>query len=134
MAEDLKAFVVRWRSAKQHREFEIYAEERVGTSLYRALIASGGAEIWKAGTLWKCPGCYDCTLRTEEFLEGLRRAELSLIAEVAQPAERSEEARIALEWIGLAGLKLLGCERDRVYIKDTGNPCRYGGERYTSRI
>jgi len=130
----MKAFVIRWRSAKQHREYEIYAEAKIGSPVYRALVASGGIEIWKTGTLWKCPGCYDCTLRTEEFLEGLRRAELSLSAESATPSETSEEARIALEWVGQVSLKMLGCERDRVYIKDASTPCRYGGESYISRI
>lgn len=128
MEATLKAFIARWRSARQHREFEVFAEESVGATLYRALVASEGLEAWQSGTVWRCPGCFDCTIRTEEFLEGLRRAERALFTET------SEEARIALEWMERTNLTLMGCERDRVYIKDASNPCRYGGERFTSRI
>ncbi len=127
----MQAFYVRWRSAKQHREYEIFADKAVGIALYRALMDSGGWEVWEAGMLWRCPGCYDCTLRTEEFLEGLRRAENALYA---LQNDQQPELATALHWIHQVTLKMLSCERDRVYLKDAGHPCRYSGETYTSRI
>jgi hypothetical protein len=65
----MHAFFVRWRSARQHREFEAFAAPEIGAAIAAALAASGGQEVWQAGTLWKCPGCNDRTLRTEEFKE-----------------------------------------------------------------
>jgi hypothetical protein len=132
----MQAFFVRWRSARQHREFEVFAQTEIGTVLFSALKASGGWEVWEAGTVWRCPGCYDSTLRTEEFLEGLRRAENYLSGVMQEALDPNHEAcyREALAWLKQMCLKMLGCERDRVYIKDATNPCRFAGETYISRV
>lgn len=133
----MQAFFIRWRSVRQHREFEAFAAPETGAAIMAALAASGGEEIWQAGTLWRCPGCGDRTLRSEEFLEGMRRAELWL--------QRAEEWRglsgeisvtgqnAALEWIQDVTVTMLGCERDRVYIKDEGD-CTFENASYYSRI
>lgn len=134
----MRAFTVRWRSARQFREYEMCADEAIGACLVAALTASEGAAIWQTGTLWKCPGCGDRTVRTEEFLEGLRRAEILLKREEAEGqmegAERSPERQATLEWLALVAAKMLGCERDRVYIKDEGADCAFSRETYISRI
>ena len=134
----MQAFSVRWRSARQHREFEVFAAPEIGATIAAALTASGGQEIWRTGTLWKCPGCEDRTLRTEEFLEGIRRAELWL--------QRTEEWRTltgeplpssdhtALKWIGDVSARMFGCERDRVYLKDEDGACTFENASYYSRL
>jgi len=134
----MHAFSMKWRSARQHREFEAFAAPEIGAAIAAALTASGGQDVWQAGTLWKCPGCNDRTLRTEEFLEGMRRAELWL--------QRAEEWRIlagdppdagqqaALEWIQEVTATMFGCERDRVYFKDEDGVCTFGTASYYSRI
>jgi len=134
----MHAFSMKWRSARQHREFEAFAAPEIGAAIAAALLASGGQDVWQAGTLWKCPGCNDRTLRTEEFLEGMRRAELWL--------QRAEEWRIlagdspdaaqqaALEWIQEVTATMFGCERDRVYLKDEDGVCTFGTASYYSRI
>jgi hypothetical protein len=125
----MEAFFVRWRSARQFREFELLADVEVGRCLWEALQASAGWSLWESGTLWKCPGCGDRTLRTEEFLEGLRRAEDHLRAQSAEP-----ERDAALRWLETIAVRMLGCERDRVYLKDATTPCRFAGETFISRI
>ncbi len=134
----MKAFFVRWRSARQFREYEVFADAVVGARLLAALEAAGGLEIWQAGTLWRCPGCGDRTLRTEEFLEGLRRAEEHLKCEAdgrsAPGVEAEAERRATLDWLAAIAGKMLGCERDRVYIKDEDTPCTFAGVNYISRI
>jgi hypothetical protein len=140
----MKAFFVRWRSARQFREYELFADEEIGACLIAALKASGGMAVWETGTLWKCPGCGDRTLRTEEFLEGLRRAEEYLRNTAGERAVNSptddESAEISnpipavLDWLERIAAQMFGCERDRVYIKDEGTTCRYAGETYISRI
>ena len=134
----MQAFCVRWRSARQHREFEAFAAPEIGAAIAAALTASGGQEIWQAGTLWKCPGCQDRTLKTEEFLEGMRRAELWL-----QQAEEwrlltgeasAPDQRAALEWIQEVTTTMLSCERDRVYLKDEEGVCTFENASYYSRI
>jgi hypothetical protein len=134
----MNAFFVRWRSARQFREYEVFADVAIGARLLGALEATGGMEIWQAGTLWKCPGCGDRTIRTEEFLEGLRRAEVTLQEEEEQAFRREiaidVQRRDVLEWLAAVAGKMLGCERDRVYIKDAGADCTFAGETYTSRI
>lgn len=134
----MKAFTVRWRSAKQFREFELHAAESIGSSLLSALEASGGISVWQAGTLWKCPGCGDRTLRTEEFLEGLRLAEVYLHDEetwrrLAGEPNAAHRAS-ALAWLENIAATMLGCERDRVYIKEEGGNCRFATETFISRI
>lgn len=134
----MQAFFVRWRSARRHREFEAFAAPEIGAAIAVALAASGGQEVWQAGTLWKCPGCNDRTLRTEEFLEGMRRVELWL----QQAEEESILAggpsdsgrRAALEWIRDVTATMFGCERDRVYLKDEGGACTFTNASYYSRI
>jgi len=134
----MHAFSLKWRSARRHREFEAFAAPEIGAAIAVALAESGGQEVWQAGTLWKCPGCCDRTLRTEEFLEGMRRAELWL--------QRAEEWRLlngeppavgqqaALEWIREVTATMFGCERDRVYLKDEDGVCTFGNASYYSRI
>ncbi|HZO88395.1 MAG TPA: hypothetical protein VFB38_08645 [Chthonomonadaceae bacterium] len=134
----MKAFSVRWRSARRFQEHEVFADAAVGACILAALEASGGMAVWQAGTLWKCPGCGDRTVRTEEFLEGMRRAEEYLQREEAS-CQRSGDAqapgrRAALNWLAEVAAKMLGCERDRVYIKDEGGACAYEGVTYISRI
>lgn len=124
---------MRWRSARQHREFELFADDTIGGSIFAAVEDSGGMDIWQAGTLWKCPGCGDRTLRTEEFVEGLRRAEELLRSGLASPL-RSPERRGALEWIENVSAQMFGCERDRVYIKDEGGDCTFAAQTFLSRI
>ena len=133
----MKAFTIRWRSARQHREFELAASEEIGPTLTAALFESGGLAVWQEGTLWKCPGCGDRTVKTEEFLEGMHRAEQYLqrqsdlrgredpLAATAEPARA---------WLEEIAALMLGCERDRVYIKDESGGCAYQGSNYTSRI
>lgn len=134
----MQAFFVRWRSVRQHREFEAFAAPEIGAAVLAALAASGGEEMWQAGTLWKCPGCGDRTLRTEEFLEGMRRAELWLQqaeewrALAGEPPVSAQQA--ALEWIRDVTAVMFGCERDRVYIKDEGGDCTFENTSYYSRI
>ncbi len=103
-----------------------------------AVEAGGGMAVWQTGTLWKCPGCGDRTLRIEEFLEGLRRAELwlrreeewkRLAGEALSPASRA-----ALDWIQQVSVKMFGCERDRVYLKDEDGHCTFEDESYFSRV
>jgi hypothetical protein len=143
----MKAFFVRWRSARKFREYELFADEAIGACLVKALETSGGMAVWQAGTLWKCPGCGDRTLRTEEFLEGLRQAEAYLRDAEAHhqnsplpnlgegPGVRVKVMHsAALAWLENVAAQMLGCERDRVYIKDEGTPCRYATETYISRI
>lgn len=134
----MKAFFVRWRSARQFREYELFANEAVGACLFTALQVSGGLTIWQAGTLWQCPGCGDRTLRTEEFLEGLRRAEAYLQSAGSAGASRGTAPdpvrAAALRWLQEIAVTMFGCERDRVYIKDACGPCRFAGETYISRI
>ena len=134
----MQAFCVKWRSARQHREFEAFAAPEIGAAIAAALVASGGQEIWQAGTLWKCPSCQDRTLRTEEFLEGVRRAELWL-----QQAEEwalltgetpAPDQRAALDWIRDVTITMLSCERDRVYLKDEDGACTFGNTSYYSRV
>ncbi len=122
----MNAFFVRWRSARQFREFEFFADEFIGEAVLTALEVSGGLAAWQAGTIWKCPGCGDRTVKSEEFLEGLRLAEQYLQAQSEQTA--------AAKWTESLLLKMFGCERDRVYLKDAGNDCRFAGETYISRI
>ena len=144
------------------------AGEAVAAPLSVALDAGGGYAVWQSGTLWKCPGCGDRTVRTEEFLEGMQRAERylrlhsehaingqreadggtegsSLRALEAGSSERREREGesagdtaqpmgAALAWLDLMAMRMLGCERDRVYIKDEGGTCPYGNTTYTSRI
>ena len=134
----MQAFCVRWRSARRHREFEAFAAPEIGVAIVAALTASGGQEVWQAGTLWKCPGCHDRTLRTEEFLDGIRRADLWLQrAEEwrrlsGEPSDPGQHA--ALEWIQDVMTTMLGCERDRVYLKDEGGACTFENASYHSRI
>ena len=133
------AFCVKWRSVRQHREFEAFAAPEIGAAIAAALTASGGQEVWQAGTLWKCPGCQDRTLKTEEFLEGMRRAELWLqrAEEWASPDRRSRlisGQHAALEWIQEVTATMFGCERDRVYLKDEDGACTFGNASYYSRI
>ncbi|MCS6776576.1 MAG: hypothetical protein RMJ43_12420 [Chloroherpetonaceae bacterium] len=134
----MKAFFVRWRSARQFREYELFASETIGACLFAALQASGGLAVWQAGTLWQCPGCGDRTLRTEEFLEGLRRAEayLQTVGRAGAPCNAPPDPvrTAALQWLREIAVTLFGCERDRVYIKDACGPCRFAGETYISRI
>ncbi len=129
----MKAFSVRWRSARLHREFELFAEEKVGGVILAAVEKSGGAAIWQAGTVWKCPGCGDRTLRTEEFVEGLRRAE-EWLRDGREFPGLSPGPQAALEWMETVSARLLGCERDRVYIKDEGDDCTFARQTYISRI
>ena len=132
------AFFVRWRSARQFREYELFADAGTGACIVAALEAGGGEEIWQAGTLWRCPGCGDRTVRTEEFLEGLRRAEAFLKREEAWHARSGGPAvsvrRAALNWMADVAAKMFGCERDRVYIKDAGASCSFAAATYISRI
>ena len=122
----MDAFFVRWRSARQFREFESFADEAIGDAVLTALEVSGGLAAWQAGTIWKCPGCGDRTVKSEEFLEGLRLAEQHLQTLPAQAA--------ALNWTETLLLKMFGCERDRVYIKDAGADCHFARETYVSRV
>ena len=134
----MRAFFVRWRSVRQHREFEAFAAPEIGAAITAALAASEGYAVWQAGTLWKCPGCEDRTLRTEEFLEGIRRAELWL--------QRAEEWRLltgepqdagrraALEWIQDVAATMFACERDRVYLKEEDGVCTFENASYYSRV
>ena len=133
----MNSFTIRWRSARQHREYELAAPEAVAVPLSAALDASGGADVWRSGTLWKCPGCGDRTVKTEEFLEGMQRAEqyLRLQNEAARLPQRSDRpGDAALAWLDDMAIRMLGCERDRVYIKDDGGSCAYANTSYTSRI
>jgi|SRR5579871_2399585 len=134
----MNAFFVRWRSARQFREYELYADPTVGAHILEALKVSGGDAIWQAGTLWKCPGCGDRTLRTEEFVEGLRRAETHLREEAEwrrlTGAPATPALRASLDWISGVAAQMFGCERDRVYIKDDDDNCRFARETYISRI
>ena len=122
----MDAFFVRWRSARQFREFESFADEAIGDAVLVALELSGGLAAWQAGTIWKCPGCGDRTVKSEEFLEGLRLAE--------QHLQNSSKQSAALKWTETLLLKMFGCERDRVYIKDAGTDCHFARETYVSRV
>ena len=114
----------------------------VGAALTEALAGGGGLTVWQAGTLWKCPGCGDRTVKTEEFLEGMQRAESCLrsLSESREDAVRLQEDRefqrtlAALAWLDDMAVRMLGCERDRVYIKDESGGCAYERSMYTSRI
>ncbi len=133
----MKSFTIRWRSARQHREFELTASPEVAAPLVAAIEACGGGTVWQAGTLWKCPGCGDRTVKTEEFLEGMQRAGRYL--ERQSTLRKREESEgvptdAALAWLDTTAARMLGCERDRVYIKDEGGGCAYEGTTYTSRI
>jgi hypothetical protein len=133
----MKAFTIRWRSARQHREFELPARGEAAAELVAALADSGGMEAWQAGTLWKCPGCGDRTVKTEEFIEGIQRARRLLERQEALRAREEsapERAGHALAWLAEVEARLLGCERDRVYIKDDSGGCAYESATYTSRI
>jgi hypothetical protein len=157
----MKSFTIRWRSARQHREYELAAGEEVAAPLVAALEASGGMAVWQAGTLWKCPGCGDRTVKTEEFLEGMRRAERWLLNRRdarsresaaddrfasfaplreaignagAHESAADDQAAPALTWLAEAEARMLGCERDRVYVKDESGGCAYENTTYTSRI
>ena len=134
----MKAFIVRWRSPRKAGETEIFAEENVGSCLVAALETGGGMAVWEAGTLWKCPGCGDRTVRTEEFLEGLRRTQdylqnVTMRREIeGLPADKMQQA--ALAWLADIAVRMFGCERDRVYIKDEGSYCSFAAQTYISRI
>lgn len=134
----MKSFFVRWRSAKQFREYELFAGEAVGACVVAALEASGGMGVWQSGTIWKCPGCGDRTVKTEEFLEGLRQAEVYLRDEAAwnrlTGAPDAPVRQSSLGWLETIAAQMLGCERDRVYIKDEGGDCRFAAETYVSRV
>ncbi len=134
----MKAFFVRWRSVRMHSEQEIFADSESGAAIFAAVEAADGLAVWEAGTIWKCPGCGDRTLRIEEFLEGLRRAELHLRREMENSGQAEgigSSARLAaLLWIHETSLKMLGCERDRVYIKDEDGRCAFENETYFSRV
>ena len=112
----------------------------VSAPLIEALAAGGGVAIWKAGTLWKCPGCGDRTVKTEEFLEGMQRAEsyMRSLSESRKDAltwrDDFQGASVALAWLDEMAIRMLGCERDRVYIKDESGTCAYERSTYTSRI
>jgi hypothetical protein len=129
----MDAFVVTWRSARQFREFEHFADAEIGELIWSALEVSRGLEAWQAGTIWKCPGCGDRTIKSEEFLEGLRLAEQRLQVLVASEFS-TPGLCAALKWTETLLLQMFGCERDRVYIKDTGGDCRFARETYISRI
>jgi hypothetical protein len=134
----MKAFSIRWRSARQHREYELFADPSVAVPLMSALTLGGGQEAWQAGTLWKCPGCGDRTVRTEEFLEGLRRAELYLQRQKElqqrEGGTATAEFQPVFAWLAKVSAQMLGCERDRVYIKDEGGVCAFQNQTYFSRI
>ena len=134
----MHAFTVRWRSARQHREHELYTPAEVGACLITALRESGGESVWDAGTLWKCPGCGDRTLKIEEFVEGIRLAESYLQEwenrERYEGKKPDKTRQAALRWLAEVALKSLGCERDRVYLKDEDGECRFAGETFISRI
>ena len=133
----MKAFTIRWRGARRHREYELQAAAKVAVPLVAALQASGGMAAWQEGTLWKCPGCDDRTVKTEASLEGMHRAEVYLRQQASQQsAEGSDKPTSgpALEWLELVAARMLGCERDRVYIKDESGGCTYQTTTYTSRI
>lgn len=133
----MRSFTIRWRSARRHREFEYRADGSVGPALMEAISASGGLEIWQENTLWRCPGCGDRTLGTEEFLESLRLAEDYLVTALSvsngEPA-RQAAARSAADWIAAVTLLMFACERDRVYIKDESGECAFAAQTYLSRI
>jgi len=104
--------------------------------LMAALDACGGLTVWREGTLWKCPGCGDRTVKTEEFLEGMQRAERYL---QRQKTLRGREdggghSDPALLWLAEMAAHMLGCERDRVYVKDESGGCSYANATYISRI
>lgn len=114
----------------------------VGAALTEALAGGGGLTVWQAGTLWKCPGCGDRTVKTEEFLEGMQRAE-SYLRSLSEPREGAgppsedrdfQRTSAALAWLDDMAVRMLGCERDRVYIKDESCGCTYERSTYTSRI
>lgn len=129
----MDAFFVRWRSARQDREWEFFANEETGEHVLTALEVSGGLQAWQTGTVWKCPGCGDRTIKSEEFLEGVRLAEQRLQV-LAQSEFSTPSLRAALKWTETLLLQMFGCERDRVYIKDAGGDCRFARETYISRI
>lgn len=136
----MNSFTIRWRSARKHQEHELTASEAVAAPLLAALEDGGGLAVWQSGTVWKCPGCGDRTVMTEEFLEGMRRAESLLRRQ--NERHRTEDAggtepprgAAALAWLDEMAARMLGCERDRVYIKDDSGRCTYGNTSYTSRI
>ncbi len=132
----MNSFTIRWRSARQHREHELAARSEIAGPLIAALNASGGLAVWQEGTLWRCPGCGDRTVKTEEFLEGMQRAERYLQQQRALRGreERAGQPDAALAWLSEMETRMLGCERDRVYIKDESGRCSYGNSTYTSRI
>ena len=133
----MNSFTIRWRSARQHREFELRADSTVAAPLVEALEVCGGLAVWQMGTLWKCPGCGDRTVKTEEFLEGMHRAELYLLRQVELRGrdELGDAGEVtALTWLDSMAARMLGCDRDRVYIKDESGRCAYDGTSYTSRI
>jgi hypothetical protein len=133
----MRSFTIRWRASRQHREIELAAGEDVAVPLMGAMEASGGLAVWQTGTLWKCPGCGDRTVKTEEFLEGMHRAEQYLQRQNAlEMRETSPNVSPgpALAWLQQIGARMLGCERDRVYIKDESGGCAYQNASYTSRI
>ena len=135
----MKAFTIKWRSARQFREWELLADEEIGACLLAALEESGGSERWRLGTLWKCPGCGDRTLRTEAFREGLALTVQHLqTVQAESPARPSHpEHRIrarAINWAVYVTAKMQDCERDRVYIKDEDGVCSFANQTYLSRI
>ena len=139
----MNSFYVRWRSVRQHREFELYAPETIAPAVLAAVESGHGMSIWSSGTVWRCPGCGDRTIRTEEFLEGLRRAEIWLNDVDSHRGEGRVTTGItpnptrgfeASEWIAKLSAMMLGCERDRVYIKDDDGLCTFGTASYVSRI
>lgn len=134
----MEQFTVRWRSVRKHREYAIAADADVGGCIGGALLASSGMQVWQAGTIWKCPGCEDRTLRTEEFLEGVLRAAAHL-EQRAAPGGGTEGAGTdvsarAREWLQRVAATLFGCERDRVYLSDESGRCSFAGARFVSRI
>lgn len=133
----MNAFTICWRSPRQHREIELTAAEDVAIPLMAALQESGGLAVWQSGTLWKCPGCGDRTVKTEEFIEGMHRAEGLLQRWASEgPADNEPERNSApaLAWLSEMTARMLGCERDRVYINDESGGCSYQSSSYTSRI
>ena len=132
----MNSFTIRWRSARQHREYELTASNEIAVPLMAALDACGGLAIWREGTLWKCPGCGDRTVKTEEFLEGMQRAEQYLQRQKTLRGREEDggQSDPALVWLAKMTANMLGCERDRVYIKDESGGCSYENATYTSRI
>jgi hypothetical protein len=110
------------------------AGPEVARPLLVALVESGGMAVWQSGTLWRCPGCGDRTVKTEEFIEGLQRAEGRLRLAATSPDGPLHGCEEALEWLAAFSARIFGCERDRVYLKDDGGDCSFERVSYTSRI